>query len=340
MPVPLRWVGPIRLAGPDATGDVRVPLATFESPLWPSVDRGARATRAAGGIRVVVLREGMTRSVLLEAPDAAAAVAAASEIEARQGDLAQAAQHGSRHARLLGLHAEVCGALLYLRLTLDTGEAAGHNMATRAAQQALDWIARQWPTLRPVSVSANYCVDKKVSAINAILGRGRQAIAEAVVPAEICRTVLRVEPAAMADLNLKKNLVGSILAGSLRSANAHHANMLLALYLATGQDGANVVEGSQGVTLATVADGALRFSVTLPNVIVGVVGAGKDCPAARRHLEALGCAPGTPGAARRLAAIAAAVVLCGELSLLAALANPGELVRSHLRLERKGRDAR
>jgi hydroxymethylglutaryl-CoA reductase (NADPH) len=122
----------------------------------------------------------------------------------------------------------------------------------------------------------------------------------------------------------------------VRSANAHYANMLLAFYLATGQDAANLVEGSQGVTMAEARGDALYFSVSLPSLVVGTVGAGKDLPFVRENLQALGCLEARePGAnARRLAVIAAATVLCGELSLMAALANPGELVRVHERMER------
>ena len=58
----------------------------------------------------------------------------------------------------------------------------------------------------------------------------------------------------------------------MRAANAHFANMLLGFYLATGQDAANIVEGSQGFTLAECAAMAICISVTLPNLIVGTVG--------------------------------------------------------------------
>ena len=138
------------------------------------------------------------------------------------------------------------------------------------------------------------------------------------------------------DLNIKKNLIGTMLAGGLRSANAHYANMLLAFYLATGQDAANIVEGSQGMVHAEVRDGDLYFSATLPNLIMGTVGNGKGLDFVEDNLRMLGCKEERePGAnARRLAIICAATVLCGELSLLAAQTNPGELMQSHLKLER------
>ena len=137
-------------------------------------------------------------------------------------------------------------------------------------------------------------------------------------------------------LNLKTNLIGTLLAGGIRSANAHFANMLLAFYLATGQDAANIVEGSQGIVYTEVRDGDLYFSTTLPNIIVGSVGAGKNLEFVRANLDALGCYEkrASGGNARRLAAIAGACVLCGELSLLAAQTNPGELMQAHTRLER------
>ena len=136
----------------------------------------------------------------------------------------------------------------------------------------------------------------------------------------------------MAELNLKKNLIGSIVAGSLHSANAHYANMLLAFYLATGQDGANIVEGSQGITHLEVKNEGLYVSVSLPNIIVGSIGHGKDAIDAASHLKALDVS-GLEGS-QKLAQIAAGLVLCGELSLLAALSNPQELTKSHQRIER------
>jgi hydroxymethylglutaryl-CoA reductase (NADPH) len=333
--IPMRTVGPIRITGPEMDESVHVPLATFETPLWPSVARGALVSTLCGGIRAVVVDERMTRSVIVEAPDAVAAAGVVQALQARFAELAAAAERTSRHAKLRDVHTQIAGNLLFVRFEYATGDAAGHNMATLASQAALDWLLAHFP-LRYVSISGNYCTDKKVSAVNGILGRGRNVVTEIVVPRGICRRVLRTAPEALVALHVRKNLIGSVLAGGVRSANAHYANMLLALYLATGQDGANVVEGSQGLVHAEVRDDALYFSATVPHVIVGTVGAGKDLPFVRRNLEQLGCtAEREPGGnARRLALIAGATVLCGELSLLAAQANPGELAATHRRLER------
>ena len=336
-PVPMRKVGPVRLAGPDAEGEFRVPLATFETPLWPSVERGARVTAQAGGIRAVVLDERMTRSVLVDAPDAAGARDLVAFLETRRADLAQVAAGTSRFAQLKDVHCQVVGHLVYVRFEFTTGDAAGHNMATRAADALLAWILEKRPECAYGSISGNYCCDKKASAVNGILGRGKYTVAEVLMPRKLVERYLHTTPEKIAELNLRKNWVGTALAGGLRSANAHFANMLLAFYLATGQDAANIVEGSQGFTLAEArGEAGLYFSVTLPNLIMGTVGNGKGLPFVEENLRGLGCLETRePGAnARRLALICAATVLCGELSLLAAQTNPGELMAAHLKLER------
>ena len=335
--IPMRKVGPVKLAGPEAEGELMVPLATFETPLWPSVERGARVTAQAGGIRAVVCDERMTRSVLVDAPDAPGALALVDYVREQRAALEQVAAGTSRFARLKDIHFEVVGHLVYIRFELSTGDAAGHNMVTRAADALLDWILKQRPECAYGSISGNYCCDKKASAVNGILGRGKYTVAEVLIPRKPVARYLHTTPEKIAELNLRKNWVGTSLAGGLRSANAHFANMLLAFYLATGQDAANIVEGSQGFVLAEArGDAGLYFSVTLPNLIVGTVGNGKGLPFVEENLRELGCLePREPGQnARRLALICAATVLCGELSLLAAQTNPGELMAAHLRLER------
>jgi hydroxymethylglutaryl-CoA reductase (NADPH) len=311
-------------------------LATYESPLWPSVTRGARVTDAAGGITATVLDQRMTRSVLVEGDGTAEVLAARTWLLAHREEAAKVAASTSRFARLIDIHPHIAGNLLYLRLAFTTGDASGHNMATKAAEAILTWLLRERSDLRYVSISGNLCCDKKASAVNGLLGRGISVVAETTLPAKLCRRFLKTSPAALADLNLKKNLLGTVLAGGLRSANAHFANMLLGFYLATGQDAANIIEGSQGVVHAEVRGDVLYFSCSLPNLIVGTAGNGKGLDFVRDNLRTLGCLEDRePGAnARRLAAICAGTVLCGELSLLAAQTNPGELMAAHERLER------
>jgi hydroxymethylglutaryl-CoA reductase (NADPH) len=334
--IPMQFVGPMLITGPVMNEEISVPLATFESPLWPSTNRGARVSVVSGGINAVVVDERMSRSVLVEAPSAMESLQFVEQINSRLNELKSVVEATSRFAQFSDLHVQYVANLIYLRLEIKTGDASGHNMVTKAADALLAWILKEYDRLKYVSVSGNYCTDKKVSAVNGILGRGKNVVAEILVPDKICRRYLKTTPKKIVNLNIKKNLIGSIVSGGLRSANAHFANMLLAFYLATGQDAANIIEGSQGFTHAEVRNGDLYFSVTLPNVIVGAVGSGKNLEFVQQNLKKLGCIEKRePGEnARRLAVIAAGTVLCGELSLLAALTNEGELMQAHERLER------
>lgn len=336
--IPTRWVGPLRLSGPIIDESVEVPLATYEAPLWPSVGRGARVSRLVPegrGIRVEVLSESMTRSVVVRTADVTAAANVASRVEADLHELQTVVADTSRFARLKGVHTEIVGALVFLRFQFTTGDASGHNMTTLASEHLIAHVMTHY-SAEYGSISGNLCVDKKNSSINGILGRGKSVTADILIPSEIVSSQLRTSASSVARLNQEKNYIGSILAGGVRTANAHYANMLLAFYLATGQDAANIVEGSQGFTYAEDRDGDLYFSCSLPNLIVGTHGNGKGSPAIQANLVRLGCGDGhgVGDAARRLAAICAATVLCGELSLLAAQTNPGELMKSHLSLER------
>lgn len=336
-PVPMRWVGPVKISGPILNEKLAVPLATYETPLWHSVGRGARVSvLTEQGIKTTVTDERMSRSILLEADDAYAAYQALQSIQARQDELNHVVATSSRFARLIDMHGQIVANLLYLRLEFHTGDASGHNMVTNAADRLIPWLLQQYPQLRYSSISANYCCDKKASAVNGILGRGKYVVSELLVPRELCQRRLLTTPEKIVDLNIKKNLIGTTIAGGLRSANAHYANMLLGFYLATGQDAANIIEGSQGVVHAEVREGDLYFSCTLPNLIVGTVGNGKGLAFVEQNLEKLGCKAerAVGDNSRRLAAICAATVLCGELSLLAAQTNPGELMQAHLKLER------
>ncbi|MFD8572207.1 hydroxymethylglutaryl-CoA reductase [Streptomyces sp. NPDC059639] len=335
--VPMKWVGPLRISGNVATTQTQVPLATYESPLWPSVGRGAKVSMLAEhGIVATLVDERMTRSVLVEAVDAGTAYTAARTIEARIDELRDVVRSCSRYAELIGIRHEITANLLFIRFEFSTGDASGHNMATLASDALLRHLLQTVPGISYGSISGNYCTDKKATAVNGILGRGKNVVTELLVPRDVVRNVLHTTAAKIVELNIRKNLLGTLLAGGIRSANAHFANMLLGFYLATGQDAANIVEGSQGVTMAEDRGGDLYFSCTLPNLIVGTVGNGKGLGFVETNLARLGCRAerDTGDNARRLAVIAAATVLCGELSLLAAQTNPGELMRAHVQLER------
>jgi hydroxymethylglutaryl-CoA reductase (NADPH) len=262
----MQTVGPIKLSG-DIQEEVYIPLATYETPLWASTQRGAKISRLCPeGITVTLLSDSMTRSIILEALSAQEARAITKKITLDL--LKSAVQDSSQHACLINIQPEILGKLIYLRLVFTTGEASGHNMVTKASDFIIQKLLSLFPSLSYISISGNICCDKKTSAINSLLGRGKSVIAEIIISPEICAKFLKTSPEKIVELNIKKNLLGSILAGSLRSANAHYANVLLAAYLATGQDAANIVEGSQGITHAELLkNNSLYFSIKIPNLI-------------------------------------------------------------------------
>ncbi len=339
-PIPTRWVGPVTFSSVTNLGQIstinstQIPLATLETTLFFSVQRGLKVIKNAGGIRSTLISDLMTRSITLEAKDASEAAKIGQYAKVNISTLQkEVVDKLSRYAKLQAIDVYQVANLVYLRIAIFSDNASGHNMVTLVADGIGDLILKQFKNTTYVSVSGNMCVDKKVSVINAIKGRGKHVIAELTIPRKIVEEDLKSTPEKLVDLNIKKNLIGSIMAGSIHSANAHYANMLLAIYLATGQDAANIVEGSQGITYAEVRNQDLYFSVTIPNIIVGTVGNGKNETPFKERLEKMGCIG--QGGSQTLAHLVAATVLAGELSLLAALTNPHELMRAHTAIERK-----
>jgi hydroxymethylglutaryl-CoA reductase (NADPH) len=335
-----RWIGPVLFKKMNGIGSnqinqsVSVPLATYETTLFFSVARGARVIKASGGLISTLLSDTMSRSVTLECKDASEAYQLSNFIKEHEASFQKkVVEKHSKYAQLKEVKCYFVANLIYIRFVFFTNNAAGHNMVTLMSDHLLDYILAGFPGAHYVSLSGNMCVDKKVSAINGLEGRGKHIISEIVVPKSVVIDLLKTTPEAIVNLNTKKNLLGSIMAGSLLSANAHYANMLLAFYLPTGQDAANIVEGSQGITYAELRGDDLYFSVSLPNIIVGTVGNGKGNEDIQQNLNDMGCVG--EGSSQRLAHVCAGVVLAGELSLLAALTNQHELMKAHVSIERK-----
>jgi len=214
------------------------------------------------------------------------------------------------------------GDAVYPRFVYDTKDAMGMNMATIATRAACERIEAETPA-ELVALSGNLCSDKKPAAINAIEGRGRTVAADVLVPTEVVEERLHTTPEAVAEVTTRKNHVGSAKAGSL-GFNAHVANVVAAVFLATGQDAAQVVEGANAITTAEARGDGLYVSVTLSSLEVGTVGGGTKLPTQAEALDLLGVRGGgdPPGSnADALAEYVAAGALAGELSLLSALAS-------------------
>jgi hydroxymethylglutaryl-CoA reductase (NADPH) len=198
----------------------------------------------------------------------------------------------------------------------------GMNMATIATRAAADLVEAE-TAASLVALSGNLCVDKKPAAINAVEGRGRTVTADVTIPRETVEERFGTTPEAIAEANTRKNLIGSAKAGSF-GFNAQAANVVAGVFLATGQDEAHVVEGSNCITTVESRADDLYASVNFASLQVGTVGGGTTLATQSEALELLGLAGGgdPPGSnADALAEIVATGALAGELSLLSALAS-------------------
>ncbi|KAF5611598.1 hydroxy methyl glutaryl reductase [Fusarium subglutinans] len=343
MPLPVGVAGPLVIDGQSYF----IPMATTEGVLVASASRGCKAINSGGGAITVLTADGMTRGpcVAFETLERAGAAKLWLDSEAGQDMMKKAFNSTSRFARLQSMKTALAGTNLYIRFKTTTGDAMGMNMISKGVEHALSVMASDggFEDMQIISVSGNYCTDKKAAALNWIDGRGKGVVAEAIIPGEVVRSVLKSDVDALVELNIAKNLIGSAMAGSVGGFNAHAANIVAAIFLATGQDPAQVVESANCITIMKNLNGALQISVSMPSLEVGTLGGGTILEPQSAMLDILGVRgshPTNPGDnARRLARIIGAAVLAGELSLCSALA-AGHLVRAHMQHNRSAAPSR
>ncbi|QLD90628.1 hydroxymethylglutaryl-CoA reductase (NADPH) [Natronomonas salina] len=332
--VPMGVVGPVRIDGGAVDGAKYLPLATTEGALVASVNRGCAAIRAADGATARVLKNAMTRAPVFRVADVGEASEVASWVRDNVGTLAEAAESTTNHGELRDVTPYVVGDNVFLRFAYDTKDAMGMNMATIATEAACDVVTDETPA-ELVALSGNLCSDKKPAAVNSVQGRGRTVAADVEISRDVVESYFKTTPEAIAEANTRKNHVGSAKAGSL-GFNAHAANTVAAAFLATGQDIAQVVEGSNAITTADVRDGDLYASLTIASLEVGTVGGGTKLPTQAESLDVVGVRGGGDPAgsnADALAEVICTAALAGELSLLGALASD-HLASAHEELGR------
>lgn len=324
--IPLGFAGPLRVDGVHANGDFYVPLATTEGTLVASYNRGMRLTREAGGVRTTVIDDAMQRAPIFVFRDARAALAFGRWVESNFAAIKAAAEETTRHGKLRNVEQYALGKMRWLRFNFITGDAAGQNMVTKATRHACMWIRRQdIEGLEHFSLSSNLCTDKKHSAMNNLHTRGKRVVAEITLPAALIKNIMHTTGAALHRQRTFSTLA-SLLAGAVNNGS-HSANGIAAMFIACGQDAANIAESSAGFVYGELLDnGDYYFSITIPSLIVATCGGGTGLPTQKECLEVLGCY----GANRvnKLAEIVAATVLCGELSLSAAIVSD-QWVSSH-----------
>jgi hydroxymethylglutaryl-CoA reductase (NADPH) len=323
-----------------------MPLATTEGALAASIMRGTKALNDAGGVTSIATEVGMTRSPLVKLDNVRQAADLKTWIQQPQNfeGIRAAFESTTSYGKLLDIHIIQSGRYLHVRHRADCRLALGMNMASKGCETSMKYITEKFGAGRLLTLSGNTCNDKKANTINTILGRSKNVVAEVFLNKSIIEGVLRTTAERLVECNTQKNLIGSGLAGSHAAGfNAHAANTVAGMFIATGQDAAQVTTSASCVTSLEVCgsdeperQGCIHMTVTMPSLEIACLSGGTSLDA-QNSLMGLTGVLDEPEKERtlRLAEVMAAFVLAGELNLLAAL-TAGHLVSAHMNLNRNG----
>ncbi len=329
--VPLGVAGPLLVNGEHAQGQFYVPMATAEGTLVASYNRGMRLLHEAGGVTVTVTEDHMQRAPAFVFENARGARDFGDWLDENFDSIKAAAEETTKSGRLKEIEQYSASRILYTRFNYSTGDAAGQNLTGKATAAACKWIVENYePGIERFFLEANFATDKKASQVNTLNTRGKRVVAEAVIPNELVERVTRTTTASMFQARQTATL-GGLMSGT-NNNGSHSANAITALFIATGQDAANVAESSAAVVYTELRDnGDYYYSITIPSLIVATYGGGTGLPTQRECLEMMDCYG--KGKVLKFAEIVAATVLCGEISLGAAVVAE-EWVDAHDRLGR------
>lgn len=331
--IPLGFAGPIKIDGEHAQGEFLVPMATSEGTLVASYNRGIKVLNLSGGVRCTVVADAMQRAPVFVFNDARDARDFNNWIQENYDTIRDHAESSSSVAKLQFIEPYLYNKFVYLRFNYTTGDAAGQNMVGRATFVACSWILEHYPPekIQHFYLESNFATDKKASQVNILKTRGKRVTAEGVVKRDVLVQHMRVEPESL-HRHLSIATIGAFLSGA-NNNGAHTPNAITAMFIATGQDVANVSESSAGVVYTEMLEGGdMYISLTIPSLIVATYGGGTGLPTQRECLALLGCVG--KGKVNKLAEIIGAVALAGEVSLGAAISS-SDWVSSH---ERYGRN--
>lgn len=323
--IPIGIAGPLLVNGEQAQGEFYIPLATSEGTLVASYSRGMKVINLSGGATVTVTADQMQRAPVFIFRNAREARDFANWIRDNLDQIRAVAESTSRIAKLVSIEFYQSNKFLYTRFNYSTGDAAGQNMVGRATYAASKWMVEAHGGVTRWFLESNFATDKKGSQINSIMTRGKRVTAECTIPPEVLKQVMRTTPEQLHYHYSVANVAGFL--SGVNNNGAHSANAITAMFIATGQDVANVAESSAGVLYCEVTDnGSLYISLTIPSLIVATFGGGTGLPTQQECLGILGCQG--RGKVNKLAEIIAAVALAGEISLSSAISSH-DWVSSH-----------
>ena len=331
--VPLGFAGPLLVNGDHAKGEFFVPMATTEGTLLASYNRGMRLIHDLGGVTVTVVDDAMQRAPVFGFTGAKQANHFSQWVTANFAAIKAQAEATTSHGKLRDIEHYAVSRFLHLRFNYTTGDAAGQNLTGKATWAACTWIQNEYSkiaSIKEFALSGNMDTDKKASALNTLRTRGKRVVAEILITNRSLQRHLHVSTKELFQSRLRSNL-GTYLAGSVNNGS-HSANAIAAIFIATGQDVANISESHTALVYSEIVDtDDLYYSITLPSLIVATTGGGTGLPTQKECLQVIDCYGS--GKVKKLAEIVAATVLCGELSLGAAVVG-GYWVEAHEKLGR------
>jgi len=331
--IPVGFAGPLKVNGEFAVGEFIIPLATTEGTLIASYNRGIKVLNLSGGVKTTVVSDAMQRAPVFVFEDAREGRKFISWMIDNFDKIKEEAEATSSIAKLKDLDPYTANKFVYIRFNYTTGDAAGQNMVGRATFAACSWIIDNYEKekIKHFYLESNFATDKKASQVNIMRTRGKRVTAECTVPRNVLIEHMRVEPESLTYHAGVAN-IGSILSGA-NNNGAHSANGITAMFIATGQDVANVSESSAGILYSEITpEKDLYISITIPSLIVATYGGGTGLATQKECLEILNCYG--KGGVNKLAEIVAGVVLAGEISLGSAISS-SDWVSSH---EKYGRN--
>ena len=330
--IPIGFAGPLLVHGEYAQGEFYVPFATTEGTLVASYNRGMKVLRLSGGVKTTISGDAMQRAPVFVFEDAREARDFGRWIDENFAQIKAICESTTRFGKLIEIEKFHSNKFMFLRFNFTTGDAAGQNMVGRATFFGCEWIKHNYPgKIVKYYLESNFATDKKGSQINTIRTRGKRVTAEAVVKREILVEHMRTTPESIHYHHQVASIGGFM--SHVNNNGCHSANAIAAIFIATGQDAANVAESSAGVVYVELThEKDLYISITIPSLIVATYGGGTGLPTQRECLEVLGCY-GT-GKVNKFAEIVCAAALAGELSLASAISSL-DWVSSH---EKYGRN--
>lgn len=333
VPIPIGYVGPLKINN----NIHNVPIATTEGALVSSLNRGCKVL-FKNGINTIVEDVGMTRAPLIKVDTIIKAYEIKEWINSNLSLIKDTFNITTSHGKFKNIEVKQTGNYLHLRITAFTGEAMGMNMLTKGSEKVVELIKTYFPNIKIISLSGNYCTDKKNSATNWILGRGKNVIAEALIDQETIQNKLHTKMDDLIELNVNKNLIGSNIAGTLGGFNSQASNVVAGIFIATGQDTGQIGTSSSCIlNLEKYNDSSLRATLSMPQLEVGVIGGGTHLSPQKELLDFMNLDTNSEyqngDKSKKLAEIIAGSVLAGEISLLSAMCS-SDLVKAHMNLNR------